>query len=197
MVKNLNNSERMTCALPPFGLLALAVSITLYTLSRAELISVSPSVLGLVLVLCGAIQVNAGLNARRQGNQGGSTTLMPLGLFWLSLLGLYVFPALGLGSAPSVVAMTSYMTMWGLFAAILYLGSFRQSRMVQGLFGTLMGCLLCLGMAESSGNPVFFHSAAVAGGGCALIACYIGLAQLLNQRMQRNVMPLGRWHVRG
>jgi len=186
-------TQRFSCALPPLGLLALAPTIVFYTLCRADILNISPSLLGLILILGGATQVSAGLNARQKGNHPGSATLIPLGLFWLSLLGFYVFPALGLGTRPSAVAMTSYLTMWGMFAAILYLGSFRQSRVIQVLFSTLMVCLLSLGMAEIRDNTVFFYCSAIAGTGCGLTALYAGVAQVLNQRMQRTIMPLGGW----
>lgn len=186
-------TQHFSCALPPLGLLALAPTIILYTLCRADIIHISPSLLGLILILGGATQVSAGLNARQKGNLSGSAALIPLGLFWLSLLGFYIFPALGLGAQPSAVAMTSYLTMWGMFAAILYLGSFRQSRVIQILFGTLMICLLSLGLAEIRDNTVFFYSAAITGSTCGLTALYAGFAQVLNQRMQRTIMPLGGW----
>lgn len=186
-------TQRFSCALPPLGLLALAPTISLYTLCRANLINISPSLLGLMLILGGATQVSAGLNARQKGNHSGTATLIPLGLFWLSLLGLYIFPALGLAARPAAVAMTSYLTMWGLFAAILYLGSFRQSRVIQLLFGMLMICLLSLGLAEIRDNTVFFYCAAITGSTSALAALYAGFAQVLNHRMQRTIMPLGSW----
>ncbi|MDT8419030.1 MAG: acetate uptake transporter [Desulfuromonadales bacterium] len=189
-------TERFSCALPPLGLLALAPTIILYTLTQAELLQISPSLLGLMLILGGSTQFSAGLTARQQGNISGSATLIPLGLFWLSLLGLKIFPDLRLGSSPSPAAITAYLSMWGLFAAILYLGSFRQSRIVQMLFGTLMACLLSLGMAEIRGNIVFFYTAAAAGGACGMAAFYIGVAQLLNSHMKRRIMPLGSWQAK-
>lgn len=186
-------TRRFSCALPPLGLLALAPTIGLYTLVRADIIHISPSLLGLVLMLGGATQISAGLNARQRGNHNGSAALIPLGFFWISLLGFYVFPTLGLGHSPSPVAMTSYMTMWGLFAAILYLGSFRQSKVIQILFGSLMICMLSLGLAEIRGNSVFLYCAAISGSISGLTALYAGFAQVLNRRMQRTIMPLGGW----
>ncbi|PLX95172.1 MAG: hypothetical protein C0619_01640 [Desulfuromonas sp.] len=188
--------QNVSCALPALGLLALTPTIILYTLNQAQLLQISPSLLGLVLILGGATQFSAGLNARQQGNNSGSATLIPLGLFWLSLLGLQIFPDLHLGSSPSPAAITAYLSMWGLFAAILYLGSFRQSRMVQILFGTLMACLLSLGMAEIRGNIVFFYTAAAAGSTCGVTAFYIGVAQLLNSYMKRRIIPLGSWQAK-
>lgn len=193
MKQILSPRSRFSCALPPLGLLALAPTISLYTLSRADLVPISPSLLGLILILGGATQVSSGLNARQKGNHCGSATLIPLGLFWLSLLGFYIFPTLGLGAPPSVIAMTSYLTLWGMFAAILYLGSFRQSLVIQLLFGAMMICLLSLGLAEIRDNRVFLYCSAFAGLASGLAALYAGAAQLLNRRMQRIIMPLGNW----
>ncbi|PLX89020.1 MAG: hypothetical protein C0618_02565 [Desulfuromonas sp.] len=194
MHQNLPSQPRTSCALSPLGLIPLAPTISLYTLSRADLIHISPSLLGLILILGGATQVSAGLTARRLGNSCGAATLIPIGLFWLSLLGFYIFPELGLGKGPSAVAMTSYLTMWGIFAAIFYLGSFSQSRIIQLLFGSMMVCFLSLGLAEIRDNVVFLYSAAFCGTTCGLTALYAGLAQILNERLHRTVMPLGSWH---
>jgi succinate-acetate transporter protein len=187
--------RNFSCTLPPLGLLALAPTISLYPLSRADILHISPSLLGLILILGGATQISAGLDARRNGNHSGAATLIPLGLFWLSLLGLYIFPALGLGARPSAVAMTSYLSLWGLFAAILYLGSFRQSRIIRLLFGAMMISLLALGLAEIRGNTVFLQCAAIAGTASGLAALYAGLARSLNRRMQRTIMPLRGWQA--
>ena len=181
--------------LPPLGLLALAPAIILYPLSRAEILHIPPSLLGLILMLGGATQVSAGLSARQKGNHSGSGTMIPLGLFWLSLLGFYIFPTLGLREYPSAVAMTSYLTMWGLFAAILYLGSFRQSRIIQLLFGAMMISLLSLGLAEIRDNTVFLYCAAVTGSVSGLSALYAAFAQTLNTRMKRTVIPLRGWQA--
>lgn len=192
-MNHLPADQTSSCALSPLGLLALAPTISLYPLSRIDLIHISPSLLGLILILGGATQVSAGLNARQKGNACGSATLIPLGLFWLSLLGFYIFPSLGLSKPPTVAAMTSYLTMWGFFAAILYLGSFRQSRVIQLLFGSMMICLLSLGLAEIRDNIVFLYSAAATGSVSGLAAFYAGMAQILNSKMRRTIMPLGPW----
>lgn len=192
-MNNLPTDQTSTCALPALGLLALVPTISLYPLSRLGLFHISPSLLGLILILGGATQVSAGLNARQKGNTCGSAALIPLGLFWLSLLGFYIFPSLGLSKPPSAAAMTAYLTMWGFFAAILYLGSFRQSRVIQLLFGSMMICLLSLGLAEIRDNIVFLYCAAVTGSICGLAAFYAGMAQALNSKMQRTIMPLGSW----
>jgi succinate-acetate transporter protein len=179
--------------IPSIGLLALALSISTYAFSQTGYYSTPASTLGTVLLICGGIQIIAGMRSRQYGSLSATATMLPLGMFWLSLIGFEVFPRLGLGQTPGAVTMVAYLSMWGLFAAILFLGSFQQSRALQLVFSTLMFCLLFLAMGKLRNNPVFLVIGGVSGIICGLAAGYTGLAQLFNQWLGRSVLPIGQW----
>jgi len=81
--------------------------------------------------------------------------------------------------------------MWGFFAAILFLASFRQSRALQLVFGALMCCFLLLALGRLHGNQALLIGGGTAGIISALSAAYTALAQLCNQGAGRRVLPLG------
>ncbi len=179
--------------IPSLGLLALAISISTYAFGQTGLATPPATTLGTVLLLGGGLQIMAGMRSRHCGSLSATATMLPLGLFWLSLIAFEVFPTLGFGQTPGAVTMVAYLSMWGLFAAILFLGSFQQSRALQLVFAALMFCLLFLAMGKLRGNPVFLIIGGISGVVCGLAAGYTGLAQLFNQWMGRSILPIGHW----
>lgn len=177
------------------GLLALAISISTYAVNQTGYMATSAASLGIILLVGGGLQIMSALRSRQTGSLSATATLLPLGLFWLSLIAFEVFPQLGLGQTPSPVTIVAYLSMWGLFAAILFLGSFQQSRALQLVFSALMFCLLFLAMGKLRSNPVFLVVGGVSGIICGLAAGYTGLAQLFNQWMGRSIFPIGQWQA--
>lgn len=175
-------------SLPSLGLLALALTLFTFALGQTGLIIPPASSLATVLLLGGGLQILAGLQGR---NPQAAGTMLPLGLFWLSLIGLKVFPELGVGQAPQPAVMVAYLSMWSFFITLLFLASSRQSRALQWVFGSLMICLMLLALGNLRGNPVFLISGGVVGVFGALAAGYAGLAQLFNHGAGRAVLPLG------
>lgn len=175
---------------PFVGYLALAPSVGLFALDHGGLVDISPTLLSLVLLFCGSIQILCGLQSRQRGQLGSAAVFLPLGLFWFSMVGCYLFPALGIGKTPGAMNMLVYLTMWGLFAALLYLGSFQQHRTMQLIFSTLMVCLLLFAVSEIRDNPVFDSVAAAAGCMSGLSALYTGLAHWVNRGLGRTLLPV-------
>ncbi len=175
---------------PFVGYLALAPAVSLFALDHSGAIALPPAVLAFVLLSCGAVQIICGLQSRQRGQMGSAAVFLPLGLFWFSLVGCALLPAMGIGHAPAAVSMLVYLSMWGLFAALLYLGSFQQHRTLQLIFSTLMVCLLLLAVSEIRDNPVFDSAAATAGTLSGLASLYTGLAHWVNRGLGRNLLPV-------
>lgn len=179
--------------IPSLGLIALALSITTYAFSQTGFYNTPAATLGTVLLLGGGLQIMAGMHSRQYGSLTATAAMLPLGMFWLSLIGFEVFPRLGFGESPGALTMVAYLSMWGLFASILFLGSFQQSRALQLVFSSLMFCLLFLAMGKLRNNSVFLVIGGISGVGCGLAAGYTGFAQLFNQWMGRSFFPIGQW----
>ncbi len=184
----------VSAPLPSLGLLALSVTLMTYSIGHIGPIKPPPTSMGTVLLLGGILQIYSSLSTRQTGQHCATTIgMLPLGLFWLSLVGLEIFPELGFGSIPGPSTMVAYLSMWGFYASLLFLNSFRQNHALQTLFGGLMICLLLLALGALRENPVFLISGGVAGLVAGLAAGYTGLAQLCNQGVGRTVLPLGQW----
>ncbi len=125
---------------PAVGLLALAITLTVYVLNQIEICRPSALYVGLVLVTGGGIQLfSGGVRSHQQGRSYAAATMLPLGIFWLSLISYDIFPELGLGRHPNSITMFSYLSLWGgMFMALLFLGSFRQNIAIQTLYGSMM-----------------------------------------------------------
>lgn len=176
---------------PSPALAALALSLAIYLLSLLGSYR-PPALLTGIILVCGAVvQLMYALYSRQRGDSRTAAIFLPFGIFWLSLVSYSVFPELGLGRHPNAITMFSYLSLWGFFVAILFLGSFRRSLAVQIFFGSLVFSLLSLSMNHLRDDQVFLFIGCLCGFFSSLTAVYIAVAQAVNKRLQRYIVPLG------
>ena len=128
-----------------------------------------------------------------KGNTFAATAFVSYGFFWLSLVALVGLPKLGF-VATDDVAMAAYLAIWGLFTAVMFVGTFRLNRALQVVFGTLtlLFFLLAYEHFNSAGASIGFkHLTGFEGIICGFSAIYTGLAQVLNELFGKIVLPLG------
>jgi succinate-acetate transporter protein len=169
------------------------MTTVLLNLHNAGCYSLNSMVLAMGLCYGGAAQILAGLMEWKKGNTFATTAFVSYGFFWLSLVVLVVLPKL----VPTVAAtdekaLAIYLATWGLFTAVMLAGTFRLSRALQLVFGTLtiLFFLLAYGDFTEAGNG-FKQATGWEGVVCGLAAIYTGLAQVLNELWGRVVWPLG------
>jgi succinate-acetate transporter protein len=140
----------------------------------------------------GLAQVVAGIMEWKKGNTFAATAFTSYGMFWLSLVALVVLPKAGLGVAgPSGMAMPAYLAMWGLFTAVLFIGTLRLNRALQVVFASLTILFALLAIGDAQGSTAIGRIAGWEGLFCGASAVYAGLAQVLNEVYGRTVWPLG------
>jgi succinate-acetate transporter protein len=188
-------ASRVVCQdnLPSLGLLALAVTLSTYILNLSDYYHPPVCVTGAILLFGGAVQLLIGVWSHKQGRVCSACALLPLGIFWLSLISYEVFPAIGLGSHPNQITMFSFLSLWGLFLAVLFLGSFRQSVAIQTLYGFMMFSFAALAMDHLRADNVFLLIGCSTGIIASLVALYIALAENMNHLFKRTLLPLGAW----
>jgi succinate-acetate transporter protein len=82
--------------------------------------------------------------------------------------------------------------MWGLFTAVMFVGTFRLNRALQFVFGSLTILFALLAVGDfTDASPEFKHFTGYEGLVCGLSAIYTGLAQILNELYGKIVLPLG------
>src|SRR5207244_10279567 len=125
-------------------------------------------------------------------NTFATTAFLSYGLFWLSLVALVLLAELGWGAPSNDTAMAAYLAMWGLFTAVMFIGTLRLNRALQVVFGTLTILFFMLAIVDFTGASAGFkHATGYEGIVCGFSAIYAGLAQVLNELFAKIVLPLG------
>ncbi|HEX4086297.1 MAG TPA: acetate uptake transporter [Chthoniobacteraceae bacterium] len=176
----------------PLGLLAFGMTTVLLNFHNAGFFELNSMVLAMGLCYGGAAQVIAGIMEWKKGNTFAVTAFVSYGFFWLSLVTLVLLTKAGLGAASDEKAMGSYLALWGLFTAVMFIGTLRINRALQLIFGTLTILFFLLAAGELTGAGAGFkHATGYEGIVCGLLAIYAGLAQVLNELYGRTVLSLG------
>jgi succinate-acetate transporter protein len=88
--------------------------------------------------------------------------------------------------------MAAYLAMWGLFTAVMFIGTLRLHVAGQVVFGSLTILFFLLAIGDfTSASAGFKHFTGYEGIFCGFSAIYAGLAQVLNELFGKVVMPLG------
>jgi len=176
----------------PLGLLGFGMTTVLLNLHNAGFYELNSMILAMGICYGGAAQIIAGIMEWKKGNTFATTAFISYGFFWWSLVALIVLPKLGWAGASNDTAMAAYLTMWGLFTGVMFIGTLRLHVAGQIVFGslTILFFLLAIGDFTSAGAG-FKHFTGYEGIFCGFSAIYAGLAQVLNELFGKTVLPLG------
>jgi len=176
----------------PLGLLGFGMTTVLLNLHNAGFYELNSMILAMGICYGGAAQVIAGIMEWRKGNTFATTAFISYGFFWLSLVALIILTKLGWGAVSSDTAMAAYLTMWGLFTGVMFIGTLRLSRALQIVFATLTILFFLLAIGDfTAASTGFKHFTGYEGIFCGFSAIYAGLAQVLNELFGKIVLPLG------
>jgi hypothetical protein len=176
----------------PLGLLGFGMTTVLLNLHNAGFYELNSMILAMGLCYGGTAQVIAGIMEWKKGNTFATTAFISYGFFWISLVALVVLPKV----VPTIAstkpeAMAAYLAMWGIFTAVMFIGTFRLSRALQVVFGSLTVLFFLLVAVKLGENEALEHFTGYEGIFCGLAAVYTGLAQVLNELAGKVVLPLG------
>ncbi len=176
----------------PLGLLGFGMTTVLLNLHNAGFYELNGMILAMGICYGGVAQVIAGIMEWKKGNTFATTAFTSYGLFWLSLVALIALPKLNLATPSNEKAMAAYLAMWGIFTAVLFVGTLRLNRALQFVFATLTILFFLLAFGDyTSASPEFKHFTGYEGIVCGLAAIYTGLAQVLNEVYGKTLLPLG------
>jgi uncharacterized protein len=176
----------------PLGLLGFGMTTVLLNLHNAGFFPLDTMILGMGIFYGGIAQVIAGIMEWKKKNTFAATAFISYGMFWLTLVALMVLPKMGYGEAPTAVAKSAYLFMWGLFTCVMFIGTFRLNHALQVVFGSLTILFWLLAVGDILDNKDIIMIAGYEGIFCGLSAIYAGLAQVLNEVYGSTVLPLGR-----
>src|SRR5438105_1264429 len=176
----------------PLGLLGFGMTTVLLNLHNAGFYELNGMILAMGICYGGAAQIIAGVMEWRKGNTFATTAFISYGLFWLSLVTLIILAKLGWGAPSNDTAMAAYLAMWGVFTAVMFVGTLRLNRALQIVFATLTILFFLLAIGDfTAGSAGFKHLTGYEGILCGFSAIYSGLAQVLNELFGKIVLPLG------
>jgi succinate-acetate transporter protein len=175
----------------PLGLIAFGLTTVLLNIHNAGFYSLGTMILAMGIFYGGIAQVIAGIMEWRKGNTFGTTAFTSYGLFWLSFVGLLTMPFFGIDMANETGAIVAYLVMWGLFTALMFIGTLKLNRALQFVFFSLAVLFFLLAIADATGSTVLKTIAGYEGIICGLSAVYTGIAQVLNDVYGKVVLPIG------
>jgi len=183
--------EDSTANPAPLGLLGFGMTTVLLNIHNAGLFDLGSMILAMGIFYGGCAQIIAGLMEWKKNNTFACTAFTSYGFFWLTLVGLIVMPKMGLAAAPDQMAMVAYLTMWGLFTAVLFICTLRLNRALQVVFASLTVLFFLLAIADYTANSTIKQIAGIEGIFCGLSAMYAALAQVVNEVYGKVVAPIG------
>ena len=175
----------------PLGLLGFGMTTVHLNLHNSGMYPLDTMILGMGIFYGGLAQIFAGIMEWKKKNTFGLTAFTSYGCFWLTLVALIVLPRFGLGEAPTKGAMAAYLFIWGLFTAVMFVGTLKLNHALQFVFGSLTVLFWLLALGDVTGNAAITKVAGFEGIICGLSAIYTGLAQVLNEVYGKAVLPLG------
>ena len=193
---NVTQIKDTTANPAPLGLLGFGMTTVLLNLHNAGFYELNSMILAMGLCYGGTAQIIAGIMEWKKGNTFATTAFISYGFFWISLVALIVLPKINFGAplvAPTdATALAAYLALWGVFTAVMFLGTFQLNRALQVVFGTLTILFFLLAIGDATNASVCFkHATGYEGLVCGFAAIYTGLAQVLNELAGKTILPLG------
>jgi hypothetical protein len=133
----------------------------------------------------GIAQVIASLQEFKKNNMFGATAFGSFGLFWLTLVGLIVFPKwMGTEAMPLVTNGTAvgwYLFAWGVFTGLMFVGTLKINRSLQTVFLSLTILFVLLAIGDWTEKETITKIAGWEGIFVGLSAVYGSIAQVWNE----------------
>ncbi len=174
----------------PLGLMGFGMTTILLNIHNAGFFPLDSMILAMGIFYGGIAQVIVGIMCFRRGDTFGTTAFTSYGLFWLSLVGLIVMPAMGQPASPAQF-MGCYLLLWGIFTGFMFIGSLRYPLAKQIVFGSLTILFILLAAHNFTGSELIGKIAGFEGIFCGASAFYFAMALVLNQEYGRTILPVG------
>lgn len=139
----------------------------------------------------GIAQIIAGILEYRRGNTFAVTAFVSYGSFWLTLVALLLLPKFGLADATPAGFIGWYLFLWGVFTLFMFVGTLKANRALQFVFLSLTVLFFLLAARDWTGAALLGKIADFEGIVCGGSAIYLAMAEVLNEKFERVVLPIG------
>ena len=176
------------------GLISFGLTTVLLSLINAGFLPAGgePVVIPLAVALGGSAQVIAGILEAKQGNTFAMTAFTAYGAFWWWFALLLVWGhnnIIDLKDAHSTIGAA--LVLWGVFTLLMWVSTFKLSRLLFLIFLTLWVTFFLLGFGAILGMPALGKAGGLLGLVCGSLAIYGSFAAVANATYGRKVLPTG------
>ena len=173
----------------PLGLFGFATTTWLLSLVNAGFLPATSVslVLAMAFAFGGSAQFVAGVLEYGKGNTFGFVAFCGYGAFWWS----FALFAKFLGAGVPGLAVGWYLLLWGAFTFAMWIGTFALNRALFLIFLALWITFALLGLAPITGNAELTTLGGYGGLITAVLAFYLGAADVINETHGRTVLPIG------
>jgi succinate-acetate transporter protein len=139
--------------------------------------------------LGGLAQIIAGIFELKQGNTFGGTAFTAYGLFWWSLILIWINPT---GEIPSGDAKSVgfYLLLWGVFTFFMFIGTLKHNRATQIVFLSLTILFFGLAIGDFTEIETIHTVSGWIGIFCGASAVYNAAGQVINEEFAKKILPL-------
>jgi len=179
----------------PLGLMGFGMTTVLLNIHNTDSIAfpVGSMILAMGIFYGGLAQIIAGILEYRKGNTFGVTAFTSYGLFWLSLVALWIIPDILAGGtytgATGKPFLAWYFFMWGLFTFLMFISTLKKPKALQFIFFTLFILFFLLALRDwgmISGSWI-----GIEGIICGFSAVYLAMAEVINETFGKTILPVG------
>jgi len=174
----------------PLGLCAFGMTTILLSLHNAGITPLASPIIAMAIFYGGIAQVIAGIMEWKKNNTFGMLTFGSFGFFWISFAAILMLPALGLGKAPGDIDLAAFLSVWGIFAAGLFVCTFRMHRILNVTLFFVVLLVVLLVVAELTGSGMIKTLGGATGLIAGLLAVYIGMGQTINEVYGKKIFPV-------
>lgn len=176
----------------PLGLLGFGTATILLNIHNAGITELSIVILAMGICLGGMAQVIAGIFEFVHGNTFGGTAFTSYGLFWWSLVLIWINPFKEAGIAGTdSLSMGFYLLIWGVYTALMFIGTLKHNGATQFVFASLAILFFLLAIEHFTGSHAVARIAGIEGIICGLSAFYTALGNIINGEHGKVIFPLG------
>jgi uncharacterized protein len=175
----------------PLGLLGFGMTTVLLNIHNAGFFPVSAMLLATGIFVGGIAQVIAGILEFRKGNTFGMTAFISYGMFWITLVALWLIPEMKTvkGVQTGEAYMGWFLFIWGVYSFFMWLGTFGKSKVLQFVFLSLWILFFLLAIRDWSENSMIGTIAGFEGIVCGASAIYLAMAEVLQEARGKKILP--------
>ncbi|MBS3742586.1 MAG: acetate uptake transporter [Candidatus Cloacimonetes bacterium] len=176
----------------PLGLTGFGMTTVLLNLHNAGIFELDTMILAMGIFYGGIAQILAGLLEYKKGNTFGVTAFTSYGLFWLSFVFLNILPELNAWPTPvSLVSDGWYLLMWGIFTLLMFIGTLKSNRVLQFVFLSLAVLFFILATSKFLNSAIIGMIGGIEGIICGSSAIYLAMAEVINESLDKKILPIG------